>query len=69
MAGLISKELARSQGGIVMTKLEQLKNQLEIAEKKMKKNRKRGSSEHLLDWYEGYTDGLERAIDILEEEN
>lgn len=52
-----------------MSKLDKLKNQLEIAEKKMKKNRERGSSEHLLDWYEGYTDGLERAIDIMEEDN
>lgn len=52
-----------------MTKLEQLKNQLKIAKKKQKKNEKQRSSEHLLDWYEGYTDGLERAIEIIEEDN
>lgn len=45
-----------------MTKLEQLKNQLELA-------KKHEVSDSLLSWKEGYIDGLERAIEIMEEEN
>lgn len=44
-----------------MTKLEQLKNQLDLAKKNEVSN-------SLLDWKEGYIDGLERAIEIIEEE-
>ena len=43
-----------------MTKLEQLKNQLEIAEKKYEESQ--GD-----DWLWGYIDGLKRAIEIMEE--
>ncbi|KXS40007.1 MAG: hypothetical protein AWU54_2151 [Candidatus Frackibacter sp. T328-2] len=45
-----------------MTKLEQIKNQLELA-----KNKK--VTESLEEWMEGYIDGLKRAIEIIEEEN
>lgn len=51
-----------------MTNLDELKNQLGVAKQKFKEKRKKGSSPRLLSWYEGYTDGLERAIDIMEEE-
>jgi len=46
-----------------MTKLEQIKNQLEIAKRHYDKKRS------IKDWQEGYIDGLERAIEILEEED
>lgn len=45
-----------------MTKLEQLKNQPELA-------KKNDVSDSLSDWKEGYIDGLERAIEIIEEED
>lgn len=45
-----------------MTKLQKLKNQLEIAERKYKESP--GD-----DWLWGYIDGLKRAIEIMEEDN
>jgi len=51
-----------------MPRLDKLKNQLEISNQKAKDARENGP-DHIYNWYEGFTDGLERAIEILEEED
>jgi hypothetical protein len=49
-----------------MDKLTKLKEELKSAERKRKRNRDRDAPRHLLNWYNGYIDGLEKAIDIIE---
>ena len=49
-----------------MTKLEKLKNQLKLAEKKAEGKK---DDDSIGDWLWGYIDGLERAIAIMEEDN
>jgi len=51
-----------------MDKLTELKNELKSSELKRKRNRKEDAPRHLLNWYNGYIDGLERAIDILKKD-
>lgn len=46
-----------------MNKLEQLKNQLKLAEKKAEDAK---ANDSIADWLWGYLDGLERAIEIME---
>jgi hypothetical protein len=51
-----------------MDKLIELKNELKSSKLKKKRNKKRDAPRHLLNWYNGYIDGLERAIDILKKD-
>lgn len=48
--------------------VKEIEKTLKAADDKFKKKRKEGISGDFLNWYGGYTDGLERALEILEED-